>query len=111
MIKEKVFSFQRLVLPVPKPYRRIKICYPRRKIKKSLLFLNMLPHHAEFRVPLNRAPTDIDSCRTMQAPICMGSRELIPAQLYHFFGPDQLPFGTVLVPTFIPRANRMGNLQ
>ena len=71
----------------------------------------MLPNRADFRVPLNRSSAWIDSCRTVQTPISVGGQEPFPAQPCHLRCPDKVPFGTALVPAFIPCANRMSNLR
>lgn len=109
IVEEKVFPLQWVTLSVP-TYRHIKICPPSQK-DESLLFLDMLPNRAYFRVPLNSAPAEIDPYRTMQAPICVGNRWLSQAQSCHLYYPNRVPFGTALVPAFIPRANCMNNLQ
>jgi hypothetical protein len=71
----------------------------------------MLLDYADFRVPLNRPFAEINPCRTMQAPICLSGQKPLPGQSCHLHLPDKVPFGTALVPSLIPRTDRMGNLQ
>ncbi len=106
---EKVTPFQRVVPSVAISSRQVKICQPR--IERGLHLLDMLPNLAEFRVPLNSAPIGIDSCRTKQASICLGSWGFSPDQSRRLCWRNQAPFGTTLVPALMFRANCMDNLQ
>jgi hypothetical protein len=57
-VVEKVFPLQWVILPVPTPYPSDLFAKSK---DESLLFLDVLPNRARFRVPLNGAPTEFDS--------------------------------------------------
>ena len=99
---EKVTPLQWVAPSVAIPNRPVKTL-PAKNKKERLHFLDMLPNLAEFRVPLNGAPIGINSCRTMQAPICLGSRGLSPDPDYscRLRRGNHTPFGTALVPAFM----------
>src|SRR5712671_333274 len=92
-------------------HRRIKICPSRQRKNGHLPVSDVLCDIPDCGIPLNRAIIEIDSQRTVQAPVCKGAQEMLVTQCVYQCRADPVPLRIVMRPASILRSDRIRDLQ